>query len=62
MGTGNYVATVRDNRTGEIRQVEKFVKPSIGAVTSGNTGNANSGAGGGRQWTGTIINVQKNGK
>jgi hypothetical protein len=62
MAVGNYIVQVRDNRTGEIRQVERHVKPTVGSSTSGNTGASGSGSSGGRSWTGTVIGVQKSGK
>ena len=61
MAVGNWLATIKDNSTGEVRLVEKQVKPSMGGSTSGNTG-SKPGAGGGRHWTGTVIGVQKSGK
>jgi len=63
MATGNHIAVVRDNATGELRMVEKFSTPTVGAATSGVKSTPN--AEGGRDtshWTGTVIDTKKSGK
>jgi hypothetical protein len=63
MSVGNHTVTVRDNKTGELRLVEKFSTPTPGASTSGvkTTTNAD-GSRSTQHWTGTIIDTRKEGK
>jgi hypothetical protein len=63
MAGDNYIVTVRDNKTGELRLAEKFSTPTVGASTNGVKSTPNADGGRDTQyWTGTVIDAKKAGK